>query len=277
MARKGLNKQHILTTAKKLVANRELPTAVKVRAILGTGSITTIQKYLKEWKNNCFKQESSLEVKTGINYEHNCSKLIEEKRNLEQNFDKQIAKNEQYAQELINAEKANIVLKEEIKQLQTQLQKLQSELNECKNINNFLEQTTTDIKNKLDNNDNKTIYNLQQTVDVLRAELKKINETSLEALREASTKGHEALMQEKVTSINLQAKLDSLHKELADSKKQLFDATLKYKAQTQVLLRQLDWQQKIIKEHIGDEKLQELAVEPELALNFNNQVAAYAK
>jgi hypothetical protein len=154
----------------------------------------------------------------------------------------------------------------------------QSELNELKNINNFLEQTTTDIKNKLENNDNKTIQTLQQTVDNLRSELKKINETSLEALRIASTTGHEALMQEKVTSINLQAKLDSLHKELADSKKQLFDATLKYQAQTQALLRQIDWQQKIIKEQIGDDKLRELTAEPELMLNFNSKLgAAYAK
>lgn len=274
MPRKGISRQEIFKVAKSIIAADQLPSATKIRTVLGTGSITTIQKYLQEWKKNSFKQ--TLNTASIEPYKKE-EELLEKQRILEISFNKQIVKNEHYAQELINAEKANIVLKEEINQLQTQLQKLQSELNELKNINNFLEQTTTDIKNKLDNNDNKTIYNLQQTVDVLRAELKKINETSLEALREVSTKGHEALMQEKVTSINLQAKLDSLHKELADSKKQLFDATLKYKAQTQVLLRQLDWQQKIIKEHIGDEKLQQLAVEPELVLNFNNQGAAYAK
>lgn len=275
MTRKGISKQQIFTAAQELVARREIPTALKVRSLLATGSIATIQKYLQEWKKSCFSKSifdliSNTDTQT-------YQELIEEKRILKDSFNKQIKQNEHYAQELINAEKANIELKEEINQLQTQLQKLQSELNELKNINNFLEHTTTDIKNKLENNDNKTIYTLQQTVDNLRAELKKINETSLEALREASTTGHEALMQEKVTSINLQATVDSLHKELIDNKKQLFDATLKYQAQTQALLRQIDWQQKIIKEQIGDDKLRALVGEPELMLNFNNKGAAYAK
>lgn len=237
--------------------------------------MATIQKYFQEWKKSCFNQANIDLISNAETQAY--QKLIEEKRILTESLNKQVKQNENYAKELINAEKANIFLKEENQQLQTQLQKLQSELHELKKINAFLEDTTTGIQNKIENNDNKTIQHLQQTIDGLRTELKKINETSLEALRDASTKGHEVLMQEKVTSINLQAKLDSLHKELADSKKQLFDATLKYQAQTQALLRQIDWHQKIIKEQIGDDKLRALVGEPELMLNFNNKEVAYAK
>ena len=110
---------------------------------------------------------------------------------------------------------------------------------------------------------------MQKMIDSLRAELKTLNETSLFTLRETSDKGHEALMQEKVTSINLQSKIDSLNKELTDTKKQLYDLQLKMQTQKQTLLRQIDWQQKVIKDHVGIERLRELVGEQEVVLNFN--------
>lgn len=276
MARKGVGKQQVFKVAKEIVATGGLPTATQIRSVLTTGSMATIQKYLQEWKKACFSKSNFDLISNTETQAY--QKLIEEKRILEDSFNKQIKQNEHYARELINAEKANIFLKEENNQLQVQLQAVQLELKESRAINNTLEQITTEIKNKLENNDNKTIQNLQQTIEALKVELKKLNETSLEALREASTKGHEALMQEKVTGINLQAKVDSLYKELTDSKKQLFDVTLKYQAQIQAFSRQIDWQQRIIQEHIGLDKLGELIGGSELMLNFNGKTGvAYAK
>ena len=111
---------------------------------------------------------------------------------------------------------------------------------------------------------------MQQTIDELRIELKTLNETSLTAIRETSTNGHEVLMQEKVNSINLQAKIDNLHKDLIESKNQLNVALLKSQVQTQPLLRQIEWQQKVIQDHVGLEKLRQL--EEKSKLNFNSQV-----
>lgn len=276
MARTGLSKQQIFIAAKEVAAKGELPTAAKIRNLLTTGSFATIQKYLKEWKTNCFTHNQDF-VKEVMAQDAN-QDLLAQQTLLQQALNKQIVKNEYYAQELINAEKANIVLKEENQQLEMQVQQLQIDLKKLQNINNILEQTTTEINNKLEKNDNKTIQQLQQTVDSLRAELKNINATSLAALRDASTKGHEALMQEKVISINLQAKIDSLYKELIDSKKQLNDAALKYQAQTQVLLRQINWQQRVIQEHVSQDQLRALTEEQELLLNGNGKFgAAYAK
>ena len=126
-------------------------------------------------------------------------------------------------------------------------------------------QTTQEINNRLDANDNKIIQKMQQTIDDLRMELKTLNETSLTALRETSNKGHETLMQEKVIIVNLQAKIDSLNKELLESKKQLNEALIVNQVQTRPLLRQIEWQQKIIQECIGGEKLQHQ--KKELSLN----------
>lgn len=275
MARKGIGKHQVFKAAKELVATGNLPTATQIRSILTTGSMATIQKYLQEWKKSCFNQANIELISNAETRAY--QQLIEEQRILTESLNKQVKQNEHYAQELINTEKANVLLKEDYHQLQAKLQAIQLELKESRAINKVLEQITIEIKSKLENNDNKTIQNLEQTVESLRAELKKINETGLEVLREASTKGHEVLMQEKVISINLQAKVDSLYKELMDGKKQSNDAALKYQAQTQVLLRQIDWQQKIIKEHLGPEKLRALVGEQELMLNFNNEGAAYAK
>jgi hypothetical protein len=104
-----------------------------------------------------------------------------------------------------------------------------------------------------------------------------LNETSLSALRDTSAKGHEAVMQEKVTNINLQAKIDSLNKELIESNKQLNGALMKAQIQHQPLLRQIEWQQKIIQDHVGFEKLRQLEEEG-LRAKFNSSVkASYGK
>jgi len=268
MARKGISKQRIFKAAQEIAIRGELPTAIKVRSTLATGSITTIQKYLQEWKIDCFKNtilHKELNIDT-----YNNDGLAEKNCILEQTLRKQITQNEHYAQELINAEKTNIALKEEVHQLQTTIQELQLKLSKAETINNTLEQVNQKIQNRLDANDNETIKKMQQIIDGLMAELKTLNETSLTAVRETSTNGHEILMQEKVTSINLQAKIDNLHKDLIESKNQLNVALLKSQVQTQPLLRQIELQQKIIQEYVDVEKLRQL--EEKSKLNFNSQV-----
>lgn len=275
MKHNKVTKQKLYIIANQIAKEGLIPSHRLLRNRLGGGSNSTIQKYFRLWKKERFGIVNNNEVNTNnLNESEN---LLEKYRILVQTYNKQITQNEHYSQELINTEKANVVLKDKNHQLQTQLQTVQLELKELKNINNALKQVTTEIKNKLENNDNKTIQNLQQNIDNLKTELKKLNETSLEALRDACTKSHEVLMQEKLIGINLQAKIDSLYKELIDSKKQLNDATLRYQVQTQALLRQINEQQKIIQDHIGFENLRELVGE-EVMLHFNNKPGvAYGK
>lgn len=283
LSRIGINKQQIFAVADQIVANGEFPNAIKIRNILTTGSISTIQKYFKQWKEECLNiikgsLNDNKAIKANQSQILDNNNFIERKRILEQNLNKQIAKNEYYTKELINAEKTNIVLKEENRQLKVKLQELELTLKEAQVNNKVLERTKVDLKNKLEINDNKKIENMQQIIDDLRAELKLVNKTSLIALRDASNKGHDTLMQEKLNSINLQAKIDNLHKELMDSKKQMHDALLQHQVQSQTLLRQINQQQKVMQEHIGLARLRELFGEQELMLNFNNKPGvAYGK
>lgn len=264
MPKKLITEQQVINAVKLLVINGKPLTLAAVRMHLGSnGSDSTMHKYLKKWKEECFKK-AVISIDEDI-IQINQSKIskgeeiLEKTCNLEKTLSKQITQNEQYAQELINAEKTNVALKAEIHQLQTTIQKLQLELTEIKIANNCLEQIIQEIQSRLELNDNKTIVQQQQLIEALRAELKELNTKSMKAMQELSSSGHELLMQEKVTSINLQAKIDGITKELLENKKQLELANFKAHVHIQSLQRQIDQQQKILKNYLNLAQLQELA------------------
>jgi len=273
MPRNGISKQKVIQAIKEMLLNDHVPTTLKLREKLKSGSASTIQKYLQEWRKNCFKNANfDLSENTDINPYNN--ELLEKYRILEQNLNKQINKNEHYAQELINAEKNNVAFKEENHQLQIANQELKLKLTAADSANNTLLQTTQKIQNQLDLNTNTIIQEMQQTIDDLRLELKTLNETYINALRETSTQGHEALMQEKVNSINLQTKIDNLTKELLDSKKKAYEASMTAQVQNRSLSRQNEQLQKIIEEN-GLDKL--LSAAEGSSLVFTNGAAVDGK
>ena len=258
MPKKLISKQHVIDAAKILIANNHKPTMLAIRQQLNNcGSNSTIHKYLQEWKKSCFEQ-GNINTTVNLKNQKSIEELVERKHDLEKTLQKQTTQSKHYVQELINAEKANIALKEENHQLQITNQELKLRLTAAEATNNNLLQTTQEINNRLDINDNKIIQSMQQTIDDLRVELKTLNETSLTAIRETSNKAHETLMQEKVTSINLQTKIDSLHKELDQSHKQLELEQQNWQMQHLILQKQIKLQQKIIQTHLSQEKLQQL-------------------
>ena len=99
-------------------------------------------------------------------------------------------------------------------------------------------------------------------------EIKDLTAKSIAALQQTSNVGHEALMQEKVNSINLQTKIDSLAKELAESNKKLELAELNTKIQVQALQRQIKAQQQMLQQYVSPEECKRLAqgLEPNLWL-----------
>jgi len=260
--RKGISRQEIFKVAKSIIAADQLPSATKIRTVLGTGSITTIQKYLQEWKKNSFKQT----LNTAAIEPYKKEELLEKQRILEISFNKQIVKNEHYAQELINAEKANVAFKEKIYQLEATIQGLNLELTKVTAVNHTLEKLTKESEQKLAANENDTINKQKLLIDELQQELKNLHAKSMSAIQELSSKGHEALMQEKVSAINLQTKIDSLNKELAESKKQLHGSMLTSQVEIRSLSRQNQQLQKIIQENGLDKAL---SIDEKLSLSFN--------
>ena len=101
----------------------------------------------------------------------------------------------------------------------------------------------------------------QQFIEELQAELKELNTKSMNAMQELSNTGHEVLMQEKVHSINLQAKNELLTKELMESNKQLDATKLRAEFQVKVLQRQIKAQQQVLKNYLTPEELNNLSME----------------
>lgn len=250
MPKNKITKQQVFDAAYKIAITDYPPTLTKIRDYLCVGSKTTIHKYFKSWKQKCFKSD----------YENNnCIKLdnssfLEEKRILEQTLNKQINQNEHYASELINAEKTIIKLKEENHHLQTTNQELQLKLTETTASCGSLEKHYQDLKTALDLNNNETIKNQQQLIEKLQTEIKTINSTSVELIRQTSVEGHDLLMQEKLQTINLQAKIDSLNKQLVEINQQLTTALIK----VQISQQHSAWQQRLIEKFINPEELQQL-------------------
>ena len=267
--KKNLHKNQIFDAANAISNSGNIPTLNKVREYLGTGSKVTIHKYFRQWKQECFKNFSSLNKIVAID-----NNLLEEHSFLKLELQRQLERNDSYAQELINAEKTNIELKEEILQLQSSIKQSQLELAEIKAAKKTLEQINKQIQNKLDIHSNQAIQKMQQTIDDLRLELKTLNETSINALRETSNQGHEALMQEKVANINLQTKIDSLTKELLENKKQLNEAIMSAQMQIRSLSRENEQLQKILQGHGLDESAQ---LKEELNLQFAKGTTSYGK
>lgn len=251
-------KQAIEEAAQELATKGFIPTQKLIRQKLGKGSGGTIQKYLRAWKEKCFKQEKLISASDEQPDILATQEWAEEKRTLEQSLSQQLAKNEQYAQELTQAEKQNVILKEAFQQLQASHKNLELELKEVTVIKATLERINQEIQLRLELGENKALIKQQAVIEELQVELKQLNAKSMAALQELSSQGHEALMQEKVHAINLKAKIDSLTQELNKSHNQL--ELERHKGQTQLLAlqRQIRLQQKILQTHLSQEKLQQL-------------------
>lgn len=63
MARPGITYLDVAKTAIKLVEQKIYPSIEEIRKDLGTGSNSTINKYLREWRN---KQGNQIELEQGL-------------------------------------------------------------------------------------------------------------------------------------------------------------------------------------------------------------------
>ena len=219
---KTVSEEQVIDVAKSIADNGQSPTIATIRKHLNyRGSNSTIHKYLSKWKIECYQKASKIRILAELNNHHisDNSSILEEKVHLERTLDKQITKNEYYAQELMQAEKTIIILKEENQKLKTENQRLELKFKEVNAIKITLEKINEEIQNKLGITENDTINKQKLLIEELQQELKNLNAKSMQVIQETSSQGHEILMQEKVHVINLQAKIDHLSKEAKSNPK----------------------------------------------------------
>jgi len=205
---KKISKQAVIQVVEKLVLANSIPTVAAIRSQLNGGSETTIHKYLSEWKRQCFAKmviDSNRQSNILIDQE-----LIEVHRALKLELQKQLSHNETYAKELINAETTIIQLTETNQQLQATVQKLQNVLDLVTKEKVVLDDCYQKLTEAVASNRDDTILQQEQTIESLRQEIQTINQTSFNAVQQVSFAGHDALLQEKVKTLNLEEKVKEL-------------------------------------------------------------------
>ena len=173
MARIGIAQQQVLKIAQELVAAGEMPTAARIRAILKTGSLATIQRHLDEWKKDCFirAERTAAEGISPIELEA----LVEKNRILEQSLNQQMGKIGQFSSELMNAEKELLKLKEENQQLNSHNLELQEALKKMSMLKDTFEMLYQEIKAERDSFFEKVTREKNQIIEELKEEIKMIN------------------------------------------------------------------------------------------------------
>lgn len=124
MARKGVTQADVITSANALVGKGIVPTAAGIREYLGRGSLTTIQKYFKDWKLGSFKDHSVSKGRLQVG-----SEIIVQKDKFDiQPLQKKILELEQQCKvlsnELIKRERDNLKLAQENEKLAQNLEQL---------------------------------------------------------------------------------------------------------------------------------------------------------
>ena len=205
---KKVSKQAVIQVVEKLILANCMPTIAAIRSQLNSGSETTIHKYLSQWKWQCFVKmviDSNKQSNILIDQE-----LIEEHRALKLELQKQLSHNETYAKELINAEATIIKLTETNQQFQTTVKKLQNDLDATTKEKEALQDCYQKLTEAVASNRDAAILQQEQTIESLRQEIQTINQTSFNAVQQVSFAGHDALLQEKVKTLNLEEKLKEL-------------------------------------------------------------------
>jgi len=245
MSYKKVTKKDVFKVASSIVEKGYDPTLANVRHFLGErGSQTTLHKYLKEWKQQCFK--SALGEERGLG---KSQVLVEEKRVLEQVLHQQKIQNEQYSKELIKAEKAILQLKMENQSLQKEIPRLQDELKEMSSLKNHFESLYETIKEERAAVYERELGEKNRFIEALQEELKSVNQQAIIELRNAGYDRDDAVMQEKVTIINLQEKIIRLTEE----NKWLFNDLNKAKSLNNQTTRKLEFYDKMLQECVPNE------------------------
>jgi chromosome segregation ATPase len=264
MTNARITKQKVFDTAKYIALKGIEPTTANVREYLAfTGSQTTLHKYLKEWKLKCFQ---SYGINGSLDLEQkDLATFKAEKQTLETTITKMEEHNKIVALEFAKTEKLNVELTQKLTHVTTQFHLLEKSQDELKTTQEYMEQMYKELKEERNILIAKMERDKDQLINSLREELKQSHQASLKEITDVSYNGHDALMQEKVKTINLEEKVKSLTEDLTKQQQEWLHAN----KMLQPLKTQIQWYQKFMSEVLTSEQLQEYEKKKQL-LEFEN-------
>jgi len=216
-----LNKKGVFEAANRLAAALKMPTIKDLRAELGgSGSETTLHKYLNQWKIALLKMAHNLEndsvpdnEKLGISKE--------KKKTLEQAFKDQLSEKKILSVELIKSEKENLNLKVQNQHLEKDLKVMTEEHKiltvKCEHLEKLCQAITQERQAMA----TAVLCDQNQKIEALQQELRQINKDSLEQIKKMGFEGDDAIIREKVKTINLEDKVHTLTEQVKALEKNL--------------------------------------------------------
>ena len=199
--------EQIFIVANELAKSGKMPTVVKVRIGLGhKGSASTIHKYLNEWKFRLLQNAALIDHKD-VSYKQ--ENLI-----LHDNLAKLQASLQAITLELSELEARELLLINEKQQLLQTKMLLEAQVAGLNKQVDSLSTVLAELKSEREATIAAIVSDKNQHIARLEDELKKLQASYLDSIREQSTKAHDSLMDEKVKIINLQHELARIKKEL---------------------------------------------------------------
>ena len=252
MQKNGINKQKIFDAAKIIAHLDKEPTTANVREYLAfTGSQTTLHKYLKEWRLKCFKAYKGND--TGVIEPQEVGKLQIENQSLTATIEKMEGHSRIVASEFTKTERKNVELTKQLARLETQLNLLDKELSEIKKDKEHSDDLYRDLKEEREVLLGRMEKDKDQLIVSLREELQQTHQENLQKIQDISYQGHDLLMREKVKTMNLEEKVNSLMEETTRLQQELSNAN---KA-VDPLRGRIKEMQKLITENLTTEQLLE--------------------
>ena len=252
MQKNRINKQKIFAAAKVMAHLDKEPTTTNIREYLAfTGSQTTLHKYLKQWRLKCFKAYQGNDTNDVEPQE--IAKLQAENQSLTTTIAQMEEHNKIVANEFAKTENKNVGLTQSLTQLETQLKSLEEKYSELKKDKEHVDNLYEELKEEREVLLGRMERDTDRLIASLHEELSQTHRINLQKVQNVSYKGHDLLMHEKVKTMNLEEKVQSLTGDITKLQQELNNAN----QVVEPLKREIKGLQKLIAENVTSEQLRE--------------------
>ena len=243
MARPGVTKQEVITAIESLISIEAKVTVESVRLQLGKGSPNTINRHLRNWR------EEQKNTKTASKTKLKAYKI--KIANLENELKQQTNQNQGLSAQLLELDRKNLKLEsltkfheQIIAKQKVELQQFRASQQQTKEMyERVLDEKKAELAKILEQQNNQA--------NRFREDLKTINEASLKKVREISIGSQDAWLDEKVKVKTAQENIKTLQSQLLALKQQLESAQ---KANTP-LKKKITYQESLIANCLDPTKL----------------------
>ena len=243
-----LNKKTVFEAAGIIATRSKMPTIKLIRMELGGGSETTIHKYLDHWKKELLQLANQITEGTITPLKI----APDSNRDLEQALITQSTQTKVLTDQLIQSEKENMTLKDQNESLQSELKAITEKYKALLLKDEHLEKLCQEIKAERAVMAEAIMKDKNNQIQFLQQELREMNKASLEQIKKMGFEGDDALIQEKVKSIQLEDKVKLLEDQLKSLEKELKAA----KEANQPLIERMRKQKEFVQKIVTSEQFQ---------------------